>query len=93
MVKTLSIGDNKGLSRFELHESGETVFADYIRDRNVLSIRYVFSPENLRGSGAAGRLMAGIVEKAREENLKIIPICGYAASWLQKHKEHHDLIA
>lgn len=93
MTKDLSVEDNKALSRFELHESGETVFADYTCDGNILSIRHVFSPKSLRGSGTAGRLMAGIAEKARAENLKIIPICGYAASWLRKHKEHHDLIA
>lgn len=93
MAEPQPIGDNKNLSRFEMHEAGEIVFADYTRLQNILTIRYVFSPESLRGSGAAGRLMAGIAEKARQENLKIIPICGYAAAWLQKHKEHHDLIA
>jgi hypothetical protein len=37
--------------------------------------------------------MAGVTGFARAENLKIVPICGYAASWLRKHKEHHDLMA
>ncbi len=87
------ITDNTDKSRFELLEQGHTSYADYKIDAGVLSIRYVFAPDELRGTGAAGRLMAGITDIARERGLKIMPICGYAASWLRKHKEHHDLMA
>lgn len=88
-----NVTDNKVNRRFELVENGYTAYADYARQVNVLSIKYVFAPEELRGTGAAGRLMEGITGIARAENLKIFPICGYAASWLRKHKEHHDLMA
>ena len=90
---TQPITDNTAKSRFELEEQGHTAYADYRREGGVLSIKYVFSPEALRGQGTAGRLMDGVTAAARAENLKILPICGYAASWLRKHKEHHDLIA
>jgi predicted GNAT family acetyltransferase len=87
------IKDNTAQSRFELVEQGHTAYANYRLEGPVLAIKYVFSPEELRGQGTAGRLMEGIAKKASAENLKIMPICGYAASWLRKHKEHHDLIA
>lgn len=86
------ITDNVQQSRFELVESGETAYADYKRDGDVLTIKYVFAPEVLRGTGAAGRLMAEIADHARHENLKIIPLCGYAASWLRRHPEFSYLI-
>jgi len=85
------IKDNKEQSRFELAEQGHTAYADYGLKDGVLSIKYVFSPPELRGQGTAARLMEGIAAFARAENLKIHPICGYAASWLRKHKEHHSL--
>lgn len=85
--------DNKAQSRYELAEQGHTAYADYRKDGGTLYIKYVESPLPLRGTGAAGRLMEGVSKAARAENLKIVPICGYAASWLRKHKEHHDLIA
>ena len=87
------ITDNTDKNSFELIEQGHTSYADYRIDSGVLSIRYVFAPEELRGTGAAGRLMQGITDIARSKSLKIVPICGYAASWLRKHKEHHDLMA
>ncbi len=90
---TGNVTDNRAQRRFELMEDGHTAYADYAVEKDVLSIKYVFAPEALRGSGAAGRLMAGVTDFARAQNLKIIPICGYAASWLRKHKEHHDLMA
>ncbi len=87
------IHDNSDRSRFELEESGELAYADYIVRDGVLSIKYVFSPEGLRGKGTAGRLMEGVVAHAKDNNLKIIPICGYAASWLRRHPEHGSLLA
>ncbi len=86
-----AITDNAGQSRFELAEQGHTAYADYKRAGGVLTIQYVFSPPELRGQGTAGRLMEGIAAVAKAKNLKIYPICGYAAAWLRKHKEHHDL--
>jgi predicted GNAT family acetyltransferase len=87
------VNNNTANSRFELEESGATTYADYSLSNGVLSIKYVFAPESLRGTGAAGRLMDGIVLYARENNLKIMPICGYAVSWLRRHSETADLQA
>jgi uncharacterized protein len=84
--------DNHEACRFEIVENGATAFADYAREDGVISIRYVFAPESLRGTGAAGRLMEGIVEQAKQNSEKIRPICGYAVSWLRRHKDHADLV-
>jgi hypothetical protein len=92
-MDTVDTIDNAASSRYERVEEGHVAYADYRKDNDTLYIKYVFSPPELRGNGAAGRLMEGITGFARAENLKIIPICGYAASWLRKHKEHHDLMA
>lgn len=86
------ITDNVALSRYELVDAGHVVYADYSIEGDILNIRYVFAPESLRGTGVAGRLMEGVADAARAQNLKIRPICGYAAAWLRKHKEYKDLI-
>jgi hypothetical protein len=88
-----SVTDNKARSRYELVEQGQTAYADYRRDAGRLYIDYVFSPAPLRGHGTAGRLMDGLVADAREQKLKLVPICGYAAAWLRRHREHADLLA
>ena len=84
--------DNAERSRFELDVNGQVVFANYRRQGRALVIYHVEAPPRLRGTGAAGRLMRGIAEVARQSGQKIVPYCGYAAVWLQRHKEYRDLL-
>lgn len=84
--------DNAAHSRFELSEEGHTAFADYRRQGGRLIIPYVESPPPLRGKGTAGRLMEGVLAAARAQGLKVTPICGYAAAYIRRHKQHHDLL-
>ena len=79
--------------RYEMEEAGLTSWADYRRAGERLYIDHVESPPALRGTGAAGRLMAALSADARARSLKITPICGYAAAWLRRSKEFGDLVA
>lgn len=78
--------------RYEMDEQGQTSWADYRRSGDRLYIDHVESPVALRGSGAAGRLMAALSADAKAKNLRITPICGYAAVWLKRSKEFGDLV-
>ena len=85
--------DNQALKRYELQVDGYIAYANYRLDKGVINIDYVFAPPELRGSGAAGKLMAEIVKMAQERGVKIHPICGYAVAWLKKHDEFEGLVA
>lgn len=89
----MPLHDNTARQRFELEENGHIAFADYRLEGNVLHLPHVEAPPALRGTGAAGRLMHAVVDHARTRGLKLHPICGYAAAWLQKHHDSHDLLA
>lgn len=78
--------------RYEMDEQGLTSWADYRRADARLIIDHVESPVALRGTGAAGRLMAALAADARAKGLKITPICGYAAAWLHRSPEFRDLV-
>ncbi len=79
------VHDNPARHRFEMVERGQTVFADYRRDGARLYIDHVEAPVSLRGTGAAGRFMEGLVAAARAEGSTIVPICSYAVAWLRRH--------
>ena len=87
-----TITDNAAAHRFELEESGALAYADYRRDSGRLVIPYVYSPPELRGAGTAGRLMEGVLAAARAEGAKVVPLCGYAAAYIRRHPQHHDLL-
>lgn len=86
------ITDNPARSRFELVEDGLIAFADYRREGEALILPHVEAPPALRGTGAAGRLMQGVLEHARAQQLKVVPLCAYAAAYLRRHKQWADLL-
>lgn len=88
-----AVTDHTSRLRFELEEHGKLAYADYRREGKVLVIPYVFADPALRGSGAAGRLMAGMLEQVRARGEKVRPVCGYAAAWIRRHPAYHDLLA
>ena len=85
--------DNRERQRFELQERGQIAFADYQLRGDKVVLPHVEAPVGLRGSGAAGRLMEGLMSIVRERGLKVVPVCSYAASWLERHPEFSDLTA
>ena len=87
------VTDNVAARRFELTEAGGVTFADYRREGGRLVIPHVEAPASLRGTGAAGRLMEGVLAIARREGLKVVPSCSYAAAYIRRHSRHQDLLA
>ena len=79
--------------RYEMDEQGQTSWADYRLSGERLYLDHVESPAALRGTGAAGRLMAALSADVRAKGLKITPICGYAAAGLRRSQEFGDLVA
>lgn len=88
----MSITYNAVLSRYEMDVNGETVFANVRKTGDTLYIDYVEAPPALRGTGAAGQFMQELMMRLAEENsadgkLQVIPICGYAASWMERNPQ------
>lgn len=87
-----TITNNTARSRFELVEEGKLAIADYRLESGVLILPHVEADPALRGKGTAGRLMAGVLELARERGWKMRPVCGYAAAYIERHPEYTDLL-
>lgn len=84
--------DNTDAHRFELEESGHLVWADYrLRDGKYI-LPHVEADLELRGTGAASRLMQQIVDHARAEKLVLEPRCSYARAWFQRHPDAQDVL-
>ena len=86
------MNDNRELSRFENHVGDAVVFASYKLEEGTLYINYVEAPPALRGTGEAGKLMAEVMDHARKQSYKGVPICSYAVSWIRRHPEYQDML-
>ena len=87
------VTDNQADHRFVLVEQGETAFATYRLRGDTVVIPHVEAPAALRGTGAAGRLMEGVLGLVRERGLKVEPLCSYADAYIRRHGEWRDLLA
>lgn len=88
----MSVQWNEGQSRFELEVEGGVAVADCITRPKEWVVTHVGVPVALRGGGIASKLAAGIVDHARRENGKIVPVCSFMVAYFQRHPEACDVL-
>lgn len=59
---------------------------------NILVIDHTYVAEELRGEGIARKLIDKVVEYARAENKKIVPLCPYAKKLMIGNPEFDDIL-
>lgn len=64
-----------------------------LNENNDLVVQSTKVDDSLRGKGIAGKLLSKVVELARQENKKIIPVCSYAVKVLNSSDEYMDVLA
>ena len=58
----------------------------------LIIIDHTWVDDSLRGQGVGRKLLDQIVDRARKENWKIIPLCPYAKSVFQKEERLRDVL-
>ena len=80
--------------RYELRLDGERVgSADYRVSDGVITIPHVETEPAHRGKDFAARLMASVLDDVRARQLTVHPTCSYAAAYMRRRPETHDLLA
>lgn len=85
----------KGTNKFYIGENENNIIAEitfYYESDKVIAIDHTFVSEELRGQSIAGKLLSSVVDMARNEDLKIIPICSYAVTKLTRNDEYSDIL-
>lgn len=80
--------------RIELPLEGGTATLDYAEaGEGVVDFQSTVVPPELRGQGAAGRLVRQALDWARREGYRVVPTCSFVDSYIDKHPEYRDLVA
>ena len=79
--------------RFAIEVDGHLGYLEYERDGGTMAITHTIVPAPIGGRGIAAALVRTAVEHARQEGLKVVPACSYAAAWFARHPEYADLEA
>lgn len=81
----MTLVNNTEKNRFEYAVNGAVAIAEYRLEGSSIYINKVETPEELRGTGVAGRLMQEVFDYARQQKLTLVPVCSYAAAWMEKN--------
>ncbi|MDT4762909.1 GNAT family N-acetyltransferase [Sphaerochaeta sp. PS] len=65
----------------------------YFRDEETIVIDHTIVSDTLRGQGVGGMLVRKVIEKARKENLKVIPLCPYAKRVMIQNPDYQDVLS
>ena len=85
----------KGTNRFYIGDSENAAIAEITfvpKGASVIEVDHTWVSPELRGQGIAKLLVDRVVSWAREENLKIIPVCPYVKTQMERNQEYHDLL-
>ncbi len=79
---------------FYIEENGEWIAElTYVKSKGTMTIDHTEVDEQLRGEGVGEDLVKAAVEYARENGLKIKPLCPYAKKVIDRTPEFQDVIA
>jgi uncharacterized protein len=81
------VTDNPAASRFELAEDGQLAYLVYRIRGDRMVVIHTEVPEALGGRGIGGLLISAAVDRAAADGRTIVPLCPFALSWLQRHRD------
>jgi len=90
-LNRLEVIRNEEEQRFETWIEGTLAKLDYIQDGKNFVITHVGVHPNFRGHGIAGRIVQVSLDYARENHLRVVPMCSYAAAYIRRHPEYAEL--
>ena len=81
------------LGRFQAVVEGQTCVADYRLKDGVMAITHTEVAPPLEGRGIAGELVQAVLDHAKANGLKVLPLCSYARAYMRRHPESAALLA
>lgn len=83
--------DGKGF--FYIEEEGERLaeLTYTLQDNGIMTLDHTETNPKMTGKGLASKLVHHAVEYAKENGLKIDPLCEYAAKLFERHEEYRKI--
>jgi len=86
--------DNPADGRYELWVGDEPAGQIVYRLReDAVALIHTEVADAFEGHGLGGKLVSGALADIRERGLRLIPICPFVRSYLERHPEQADLVA
>lgn len=84
---------NEAQRRFELIIEDKLSIVEYQQsDPNTLALTHTEVDPTLEGHGVGSALVKGVFDYLRENHLRMVPLCPFVRTYLQRHPEYQDLV-
>jgi predicted GNAT family acetyltransferase len=86
---------NQGSKSFYVGDSEAKPLAEMVFDslgKDSIVIEHTFVSEELRGQNVARQLLQSLVDWARKENKKVVPLCPFAKTEMMKNNNYADML-
>lgn len=91
-LDSLLIRNNEAEKRFEVKVDGRLALLEYIRTGHNITYTHTEVPRGLEHKGIGGKLARHALDFARDNNLKVIPVCPFVTNYLRHHPEYHPIL-
>ena len=90
-LDTLQVTHNPANHAFEVWIDGHLSKLDYMQEGKNFVITHVGVYPGHRGQGVAAKIVDASLDYAREQGLRVIPMCSYAAAYIRRNPKHMEL--
>jgi uncharacterized protein len=95
MEKNIKQKETEGKGMFYIEKEGDIVaeLTYTMGDNKIMTLDHTETDSDMEGKGLASSLVEHAVNYARENDIKIDPLCRYAAAQFERHEEYQDVQA
>lgn len=85
--------ESEGKGMFYIQKDGDIIaeLTYSVQDSGIITLDHTETDPQMTGKGLASKLVSHSVEYARQNQLKIDPLCEYAAKQFERHQEYRDV--
>lgn len=87
----LEVTHNESNHTFEVWIHGHLSKLDYIQDGKNFVITHVGVYPELRNQGIAAKIVEVGLEYAKQNSLRVVPMCSYAAAYIRRNPQYIEL--
>ena len=89
----LTLEDNGEAKQYQVKVDGYTPRIEYIRTNDEkIYLTHTEVPRSLEGRGIGSEIIRLALEDIKKQNLTLIPLCPFVASYIKKHPEWRELV-